>query len=112
MRRGGNISALFGGFGSAFRVPRVRLLLGILLTLIAVSTLFYRWAEGWRYLDAVYFSVVTLATVGYGDFAPKTDAGKIFTVFLILSGIGLFVTTASAIAENMLAEAAREDEDL
>src|SRR5215204_3134752 len=51
-----------------------------LLTLIAIvsGTAFYSLVEGLRFVDALYFSVVTLTTVGYGDFAPETDIGKLF----------------------------------
>ena len=63
--------------------------------LIAVSvtlttgTIFYHFVEKWSYLDAYYFSVVTLATVGYGDYVPKTVPGKIFTTFYIFAGVGI-----------------------
>lgn len=45
--------------------------------------------EGWRYIDSLYFSVATVTTVGYGDFVPQTDIGKIFTIFFSLIGIGM-----------------------
>ncbi len=56
---------------------------------IAGGTLFYARVEEWRILDALYFTIITLATVGYGDFAPRTDAGKIFTMVYIFVGISL-----------------------
>jgi len=56
---------------------------------IAIGTAFYARVEGWRMLDALYFTIITLTTVGYGDFAPKTDAGKIFTMVYIFVGISL-----------------------
>ena len=56
---------------------------------IAIGTAFYARVEGWRILDALYFTIITLTTVGYGDFAPKTDAGKIFTIVYIFVGISL-----------------------
>jgi voltage-gated potassium channel Kch len=37
----------------------------------------------------LYFSVITLTTVGYGDFSPQTPAGKIFTMIYVLVGLGL-----------------------
>jgi hypothetical protein len=40
----------------------------------------------------VYFSVTTLATVGLGDLAPATDAGELFTVMYILTGVGILVS--------------------
>jgi len=57
--------------------------------IIALGTLFYTNVEGWRPLDAFYFTIITLATVGYGDFSPKTDAGKIFTVVYVFVGLGV-----------------------
>jgi voltage-gated potassium channel Kch len=41
--------------------------------------------------------VVTLATVGYGDFVPTTPLGKIFTIFYILVGITIFIALARAV---------------
>jgi len=55
----------------------------------------YSHIEGWRYLDSAYFTVATVTTIGYGDFVPKTDMGKIFTIFFSFLGIGMafyFVT--------------------
>jgi len=51
------------------------------VAVIVIGTVFYSRVEGWRPLDALYFTIITLTTVGYGDFAPKTDAGKIFNYF-------------------------------
>jgi hypothetical protein len=59
-----------------------------LALLIVSGTFFYHWVEEWRWLDSLYFSVVTLATVGYGDFSPRTDVGKVFTIFYMFLGIG------------------------
>ncbi len=53
------------------------------------GTLFYARVEHWPLLDALYFTIITLTTVGYGDFTPKTDAGKIFTIVYIFVGISL-----------------------
>jgi len=70
--------------------PRIlRFLTAGVVTVIAIGTVFYHFVEGWRWVDSYYFSVVTLATVGFGDLAPKTDLGKIFTTFYIFSGVGM-----------------------
>lgn len=63
-------------------------LLVSVLVILSIGTLFYHTVEGWRYIDSLYFSVTTLATVGFGDFHPATDLGKAFTVIYIIVGIG------------------------
>lgn len=57
-----------------------------------IGTIAYHFIEGWGIVDSLYFSVVTLTTIGFGDFAPQTDAGKLFTVFYIIMGIGVILT--------------------
>jgi hypothetical protein len=59
------------------------------LLVIVGGTLFYARVEHWRILDALYFTIITLTTVGYGDITPQTDAGKIFTIVYIFVGISL-----------------------
>ena len=62
----------------------------------------------------LYFSVVTLTTVGYGDFAPQTDVGKLFAAVYVVVGVGIllaFVTTVAAKASQMpLLHASRSPE--
>lgn len=65
--------------------------------LLLVGTVVFRLLEKWSWVDAFYFSVVTLATVGYGDLAPKTEAAKLFTAFYILFG-----TTAALAALGII----------
>src|ERR687898_2059492 len=71
-----------------------------LLTVIAIATGtgFYSFVEGLRFVDAFYFSVVTLTTVGYGDFAPQTDVGKLFTAVYALVGIGILLALITTVA--------------
>jgi voltage-gated potassium channel len=102
MRLLSNIHRLFAGLRHAGRQPEVQGAASLALALIAVATVFYWLVEGWSLLDAAYFSVVTIATVGYGDFAPVTALGKIFTMGFIFSGIGIFVAAVSAVAQAVL----------
>jgi voltage-gated potassium channel len=67
----------------------------IAVCLLIGGTIFFHFQEKWNWLDSFYFSTVTLATVGYGDFHPVTSLGKIVDIFYILGGIGIIVTFAN-----------------
>lgn len=76
---------------------------GLLLFVFAIlgtGTYFYHILEKWRWLDSFYFSVTTLTTVGYGDLAPRTDGGKIFTIIYIFLGVGIILGFINAVARR------------
>lgn len=98
------ISRLARGIVAAFRDESVRGLLALTFGLISLASLFYWYVEGWSFLDSVYFSVITIATVGFGDLAPQTALGKIFTIFYVFSGLGVFVAAATSIATSIIRE--------
>lgn len=79
-----------------FKQPETRALSMLALGVVAIGVVFYTNVEHWSVVNAIYFCVVTLGTVGYGDITPTTDAGKIFTVLYILFGLavigGFFAT--------------------
>jgi voltage-gated potassium channel Kch len=68
-----------------------------MLTLVT-GTFFYRWSEGWATVDALYFSVVTLTTIGYGDLVPTTTIAKLFTIMYSLIGIGIIAAFITSLA--------------
>jgi voltage-gated potassium channel len=72
-------------------------IVAVAILLLALGTVFYHEVEEFTWVDSAYFCVATLATVGYGDLAPKTDTGKIFTMVYILFGVGIFAALASAL---------------
>jgi len=82
----------------------VKMVFNIMITiLLFVVTLFVgAWiiakCENWKYDDALYFSLVTLTTIGYGDFSPVTEKGRLFTCFFILFGCVIFAITVSYVA--------------
>jgi voltage-gated potassium channel Kch len=63
----------------------------LLLGVLAFGTLAVMLTEGLSPINAFYFVVVTIATVGYGDIVPHTVTGKIVAIFLIVAGVGTFI---------------------
>lgn len=102
------IRTIFLGLRDVWREPRVRGLLLFAFSMIALATGTFWLLEDWTLLDAAFFSVVTISTVGYGELVPQTVAGKIFAMFYILVGLGVFVAAASAVAEALMR---RREED-
>ena len=102
---------VFQRFGKALRRavtdPESRGLALLALGLIGGGTLFYRSVEGFSWVDSIYFTVVTLTTVGYGDLSPDTTLGKVFTVFYLLLGVGVLVAFLALIARHSV----RDPED-
>jgi voltage-gated potassium channel len=60
----------------------------LLLFILVVGSLGYHFIEGWSLFDSLYMSVITLATVGYGETHPLSNSGRVFTMLLILGGMG------------------------
>ena len=85
--------------GRALKEPETRGPLFAAFALIVTGTIFYQIIEKWTFVDALYFSVTTLTTVGFGNPAPSTDLGKIFTVFFVISGVGMFLAVINAIGK-------------
>ncbi|RPF22512.1 potassium channel family protein [Myceligenerans xiligouense] len=87
-----------GAVRTAWRDGTIRGALSGLLILLATATIYYTLAEGWAVLDAVYFSVVTGLTIGYGDLVPTRPMSKVFTVLYALMSVGLYVAVATSLA--------------
>lgn len=67
-----------------------RLVALVILGVHAAGTIGYVLIEGWSVWDAFYMTVITVTTVGYGEVHPLTQAGRVFTVVILLSGVGAF----------------------
>lgn len=78
----------------------ISILLAILL--IICGTMGYVFIEGWNTLDSLYMTVITLATVGYQEVHQLSDAGHIYTIILIIIGVGFFLYVAGAVIQFMV----------
>jgi hypothetical protein len=99
-----NLLLAFVVFGRSLRESlkdaRFQALLVNVVILLTLGSVFYWRVEKWSLFDSLYFSVITLCTVGYGDFAPQTTLGRGFTIIYVLLGVGLIVTFVSYFADR------------
>ena len=86
--------------------PETKALPFVAAALILTGTIFYWRFEDWTIIESLYFSVVTLTTVGYGDLHPTTAGTQIFTIFYILTGIGVFVALLASVAQEYISQKA------
>ena len=91
------------------RDPDFRTLVALVFFTLLSGTIFYSLQEGWSLVDALYFSVTTLTTVGLGDLAPTTTIGKLFTIIYIFSGLGLIAGFLQTIATETLSRQRNEE---
>jgi voltage-gated potassium channel len=69
--------------------------IGALVAIVFIGTIGYEVIEGWSLLDSIYMTITTITTVGFREVHPLSDAGRIFTIFVIIGGVGgaLYVLT-------------------
>ncbi|MFC2055286.1 potassium channel family protein [Chloroflexota bacterium] len=67
--------------------PRTRPILIYAVVVIVIGTVLFHWLEGWEWIDSLYFVVITLTTIGYGDLTPTTPLSKLITIFYGVNGI-------------------------
>ena len=82
---------------------RLAIVLGLLVGIVTVGTTGYHLLEGWTWLDAFYMTVISLTTVGYGEVRPLSSAGQIFTIGLIITGVGSVAYGAATLADTVVA---------
>lgn len=93
----GSSSTYRGDFFDALERLRPPLILTILLLL--TGTIGYMAIDGFPFLDALYMTVISVATVGFGEIQPLSKAGRIFTMGLIMSGFAVFTYSVGVFLE-------------
>jgi voltage-gated potassium channel len=94
---------------AVWRDPETKALPFVAGALVLTGTLFYWRFEDWTIIEALYFCVATLATVGYGDFAPTTTGTQIATIVYILTGFGVLAALLTSVAQQYLRQKGERD---
>ena len=81
---------------------RLRLYLFVFAALRIAGSLGFVLVENLSLVDSIYFAIVTMATVGYGDVHPQSTIGKILTLNLIVGGVGTFLGVVASITDIFL----------
>ena len=97
---------LMSAVAAVWRDPETRALPLVAGVLVVTGTLFYWRFEDWTVIEAFYFCIVTLTTVGFGDLSPTTAGTQIFTVVYILTGFGVLVALLTSVAQQYIAQKA------
>ena len=87
---------------AVWRDPETKALPVVAGVLVLTGTLFYWRFEDWTLIESLYFCIVTLTTVGYGDFSPTTAGTQIFTIIYILTGFGVLVALLTSVAQQFI----------
>jgi len=90
--------------GQTDAIKQFRLALMALVALVVLGTLGYHILEGWNLLDSLYMTIITLATVGFKEVGPLDAAGKVFTITLIVFGVGIVFWAGASLIEAVIGE--------
>lgn len=74
----------------------------IILLICFIGVLGYRVIEGYSFIESLYFTIITISTVGYQEVRPLTSEGKYFTIFMIIISIGTFAYAIGVISSYLI----------
>ncbi len=85
-------------------MPRAKLVIVFILLniLCLIGVIGYMVIEGWNFLDSAFMTAISLTTVGYSEVHPLSSSGRIFTIILIMSGVGLFFYALALFSEALV----------
>jgi voltage-gated potassium channel len=82
---------------------RLKTIPPLLIGITAFGVIGYMLIEGWSFFDSLYMTITTISTVGYNEVNPLTPIGRVFTIALIVLGVGVFFFIITIIAEYIIA---------
>ncbi|GLC90243.1 ion channel [Lysinibacillus piscis] len=102
---------LLVGLWKAFKQPQFLSLFTTLFLIVLSGTLFYKGVEGWYWLDAMYFAVVSLIPTGVETgLYPTSQYAKIFTMIYLVIGTGVMFITLIMLGRAIVNFSLDEDE--
>ncbi len=81
---------------------RLLTIISALIGIVTAGVAGYMLIEGWSFLDALYMTIITISTVGYQEVAPLSVASKVFSVVLIVVGVGAMLYTLTTVVQYLL----------
>ncbi len=93
-----------GIFSILTQITRRRLIFAsiIVIAMIVLGAVGFRYFEQFTWIESIYTSTQTVTTVGYGDFAPRTTAGRLFAIVLMLTGVGTVLYALTVLAQSVV----------
>ncbi|MEM7183693.1 MAG: potassium channel family protein [Spirochaetota bacterium] len=73
-------------------------LLGLLIT----GSSGYMILEGWNFVDSIYMTAITISTVGFGEVHPLSPTGRLFTIVLLMGGVGFYGIVINTLIRNFI----------
>ncbi len=83
-------------------ISRIPAPLSIVFTWILIGTFAMHQLEDWTWTQCFYYAVITLTTVGYGDFVPSNDSSRLFVAFYVLIGVTITIGALGYIGTQYL----------
>lgn len=98
---------------TAFAFDFRRLLTALLLlgALVAVGTVGLMWIERADWVTALYMTIITISTVGYGEIEPLSTEGRVFVIFVVIAAVGVTIYATSVVTQILVSGELREQLD-
>ncbi len=84
--------------------PKLFFAVILLIVVVLIGVIGFRFFSNYTWVDALYMTVITMSTVGFGEVEPLNDNAKLFTVFLISTSVAIFAYTVSVITEYIVSK--------
>jgi voltage-gated potassium channel len=74
----------------------------LIFSILSIGTFGYMFLSNYTFIDAIYQTIITVTTVGFGEVKPFSETDKLFTIFLILTSISIFGYAVSSFSEYLV----------